>query len=155
MMKAIPKKWFSSDYLIMKDAEQVAEIEVSSWREKGQLWIDGGCYDVYREGLVSGLFILKHAGSVVASAEKPSALHRMFTISYDDSQYTLKAKSAFSQSIVLLRDDHEVGCMSSQGFFTGKKNIDLPAYLPTPVRVFMIWLAVVLWKRESNSTGHA
>jgi hypothetical protein len=32
-------------------------------------------------------------------------------------------------------------------------NIDLPENLPLPVRAFVIWLTVLLWKREAQAAG--
>ena len=38
-----------------------------------------------------------------------------------------------------------------EGLFTRRARINLPEELPLPVRVFMIWLTVILWKRDADN----
>ena len=73
MLKATPKSWFSWNFTVMGGAQPVADIDVSWWREKGLLTVQGTTYKVYREGLMSGAFILESARTVLGRATKPSA----------------------------------------------------------------------------------
>jgi len=151
MLKVIPKSWFSWDFNIMDGSRAVADIDVSWWREKGMLTVDGIDYMVYREGLMSGTYILDLGGTVLARAEKPNAFHRAFLIEYAGKQYTLQAKSAFRREFLLLDGDREIGTLSPKGVFTRRATVKFPEELPLPAKVFIIWLAVILWKRESDS----
>ena len=136
----------------MEHGRYIADIDMSSWREKGTLAIDDTSYDVYREGMVSGDFILEDDGIEIAAAEKPSAFKRMFHVHYANQVFTLKAASVFRRAIAVYADGYQVGMMEPRGVFTRRTDVDLPEELPLPVRVFMIWLAVVLWQRESGSS---
>ena len=153
MLKVIPKSWFSWDFVITEGASPIADIDVSWWREKGVLTVRSSRYDVYREGLMSGAFILESSGSILARAEKPSAFRRSFELEYGKKFYTLQAESAFRRKFVLIEGDREVGWLSPNGVFTRQATSDLPEEIPLPVQVFMIWLVVILWKRESDSAG--
>ncbi len=153
MLKAIPNHWFSWDFTVMEGSQSVADIDVSSWREKGLLTVQGVTYEVYREGLMSGAFILESAGSVLARAEKPSAFRRSFIIEHVGRQYTLCATSAFRREFLLSEDSREIGSLSPEGIFTRRTRVDLPEELPLPVKVFIIWLSIILWKRESDSAA--
>ena len=104
---------------------------------------------------MSGHFILESLGSVMARAEKLSAFRRSFTIHHEDRRYTLRAKAIFRRTFLLLEGDREVGSLSPEGLFTRRATVDLPQALPLPVKVFIIWLAVILWKRESDSSAAA
>ena len=73
MLTAVPTRWFSWDFTVTDGARTVATIDVSWWREQGTLTVDGVDHCVYREGMLSGEFILEAEGSVVARARKPSA----------------------------------------------------------------------------------
>lgn len=150
MLRAIPKRWFSWDFTITEEAQPVAEIDV---RERGVLVVEGMPYQVYREGLVSGAFILESAGSVLARAVKPSAFRRSFTIEYADREYTFCARSALGRAFLLLDGFREIGSLTPEGILTRRTKVDLPHHLPLPVRVFMIWLAIILWKRDSESSS--
>ena len=153
MLKAIPKRWFSWDFNVTEGSKPVAEIDLSWWREKGVLTIDGVSYTVYRERLMGGEFKLESAGSVLARAEKPSAFRRTFVIKHRDRHYTLKAKSAFRRAFVLMQGDREVGFLSPDGLFTRSASVHLPEELPLAVQIFITWLAIILWKRESETAA--
>ena len=153
MLEVIPKSWFSWDFIVTDGASPVAEIDVSWWREKGVLTVRGSTYDVYREGLMSGAFLLESDGSILARAEKPSAFRRSFELECGGKFFTLRAESAFRRGFVLIDGDREVGWLSPNGVFTRRATADLPEGIPLPVKVFIIWLVVILWKRESDSAA--
>jgi hypothetical protein len=151
MLKAIPNSWFSWDFTVTANDQPIANIDISWWREKGELTVQGKAYQVYREGLMNGRFILEANGAVLARAEKPSAFHRAYIIEHAGKSYTLRAKSAFGREFLLLDGEREVGAISPEGIFTHKANVSLPETLPLPVRVFIIWLTVILWKRAADA----
>ncbi len=135
----------------MDGPQAVGNIDISCWREKALLTVQGVDYRVYREGLMSGDFILASGESVLARAKKPSALRRTFIIEHGGRHYTLRAKSAFQRAFELLDGDRVVGSVSPRGIFTRRAAVDLPEDMPLFVKVFIIWLAVILWKRESDA----
>ena len=153
MLRATPKQWCSWNFAVTEGSQALANIDISWWREKGVLTVHGVDYRVYRERMMSGDFILEAAGSVVARAAKPSAFHRSFTIVHEGKRYTLRAKSVFRRGFVLLDGDREIGSLSPEGIFTRRATVDLPQALPLPVKVFIIWLAVILWKRSSDAAA--
>ena len=153
MLIAAPKRWFSWDFSVTEGAQTVADIDISWWREKGVLTVQGVDYRVYREGMMSGDFILESAGAVVARAEKPSVFYRSFQITHDGRHYTLRAESAFRRTFLLLEGNTTIGSLSPKAFFTRRAAVDFPPVLPLPVRVFVIWLAVILWKRAADSAA--
>jgi hypothetical protein len=155
MLIAIPKQWFSWKFTVTDGSQPVAEIDISQWREKGRLTVEGVDYRVYRENMMSGDFILESAGSVVARAQKPSAFHRTFEISHDGDHYTLQAESAFRRTFLLLSGERQIGSLSPERMMSRRAAVDLPAELPLAVRVFVIWLALILWKRAADAGAAA
>ena len=155
MLSLVPKKWFSWDFTVTEGARSVADIDISWWREQGVLTVQGVDHRVYRERMMSGDFILESGGSVLARAQKPSAFHRTFEIAHEGRRYTLRAESAFRRTFLLLDGERRVGSLSPEGIFTRRASVDLPPSLPLAMRVFVIWLAVILWKRASDSAAAA
>jgi hypothetical protein len=43
--------------------------------------------------------------------------------------------------------------MRPEHVFTRRSAVDFPDNLPLPARIFMIWLTILLWKREAESSG--
>ena len=153
MLTAVPNRWFSWKFAVMSGSQAVAELNMSLWREKAWLTVQGVDCLAYREGLMSGDFILESAGSTLARAQKPSAFRRSFIIEHADRQYVLMARSAFRRAFVFREGDREVGSVSPAGVFTRRALVDLPETLPLHVKVFIIWLTIILWKRESDSAA--
>jgi len=153
MLTVIPKSWFSWNFTVMDGSRAIADIDVSWWREKGLLTVDGIDYNIYREGLMNGTFILELSGAVLARAEKLNVFHRTFLIEYAGKQYTLRAKSALLREFSLSDGDREIGTLSTKGVFTRRATVEFPEEIPLQAKVFIIWLAVILWKRESDSSA--
>ena len=137
----------------MDGARTVAHVDVSCWRERGSLRVDGSTYQAYREGILSGAYLLKRRGSTLASAKKPSAFRREFLVEHDGRRYTLRAKSAFERGFVLLNGTKRVGWITLESIFSYRANVHLPADLPLPVQVFVLWLVINTWRRAAASAG--
>jgi hypothetical protein len=151
MLRAIPKGWFSPDYTVFANDIAVADIDLSFMSESSEITINGGIYKAYREGWVSGAFVLESAGSTLARAEKPSALYRSFIVEYGKRKFSLEAESAVLRKFVLAEGGQEIGSIAPDHAFTSRAMIDLPEDIVLPVRVFMFWLVVILWKRDSET----
>jgi len=151
VLRLIPKRWFSWDFAVLDDRGIVANIDISQWREKGVLTVRGASHPVYRERLTSGDFILESAGSILARARKPSAFRRSFNMEHGGRRYTVRAQSAFRRKFVVLDGDIEIGSISPDGIFTRRASIDLPEDISLALRIFIVWLAVILWKRGSDA----
>jgi len=148
MLRAVPNGWLSWNFTIYEDNKAIAKIDLAWLREAGELNLDGSNYKVYREGLVSGSFIIEKEGMVLARAEKPSALIRSYKVNYNNKSYVLEAVSALLREFVLREGGQAIGSVRPEGAFTKKAIIDLPADIEMPVRIFMVWLILILWKRD-------
>src|ERR1700739_419701 len=100
LLQLDPKSWFSWNFDVLQDGRPIAEIDISRWRERGVLAVDGMKYDVYRSGFMHGAFILELNGTRVASAEKPSAMVRSFKIECGGRTWKWEGK-IFKRAFVL------------------------------------------------------
>jgi hypothetical protein len=151
VLQIVPTHWFSWNFTVTDESRPVAEIATNWLLEKGTLTIDGTTYQVYREALISGDFILAGEGSVLALADKPSVFSREFVIRHGGREYTLSPESMIGRTYVLLDGPRQVGSLVPQGIFTRKTAADLPQDLPLPVRLFIVWLALISWRRQKSS----
>jgi hypothetical protein len=151
MLQIVPTHWYSWDLRVLDESRPVADIAISQWREKGALTIGETTYRVYREGPMSGDFVLEHAGSTLARAEKPSFFRREFVIRHAGREYTLRPESMFRRTFLLLDGSRQVGFLAPKSAFTRKAAASLPHDLPLPVRMFIVWLTMISWRREQSS----
>jgi len=152
MLRAIPKGWFSSVYKVLDNNTHVATLDPSYFREAAELTIKGSTYSLYREGLMSGAFILKTGDSILARALKPSALYRSFQVEQAGKQYTLEAEAVLSKRFVLSEGGVRVGAVYPERALTRKTVVDFPEEIPLAVRVFMFWLVMILWNRSDSGS---
>ena len=86
------------------------------------------------------------AAGVLARAAQPRKWRRELFIEHSGRLYTLRAKSAFRRDLMLFEDSRQIGSVSPDGLFTRKAAVELPKELPLFLQVFVIWLAMTLWK---------
>ena len=150
MLKVIPKGW-SYAFKVMDGTESVAEaVNLSFWQDKSELRIQGNVYQARRD---RSSYVLESAAGVLARAEWPRRWRRELGIEHADHRYTLRAKSAFRGELLLLEGSAQIGSISPEGLFTRKAEVELPQKLPLFVKVFIIWLAMTIWKQEDYSGG--
>jgi len=151
MLRLVPNHWYSWDVTVSDESRPVAGIIVTNWmREKGELTIDAARYQMYREGWMSGDFILEQAGQVLARADK-RIFRREFMIRHGGREYRLRPRSIVGRTYVLENGSREIGSVAPEGLFTRKAALDLPHDLPLPVRMFIVWLTVISWRRQQSS----
>jgi len=153
MLEAIPKSIFSYNFDLQQQNQLLGEVDTSLWREKGRLELEDGTYHLYREGHFSGDFVLEHNGSVIARAAKPSALYNTFKVDLPDRQVVLRKLSAWNRRFGVFDGEKQVGSIYPLGLFTRRTNIDLPSDLPLPIRGFLFWLALIIWKRQNQAAA--
>jgi hypothetical protein len=113
--------------------------------DKGELRVQGVIYTARRE---KSSYVLELAGHVLARAERLRKWPRELVIEHSGRRYTLRAKSVFRRDFQLFDDSTQIGFVSPEGLFTRKAAVELPRTLPLFLQVFVIWLAMTLWKHE-------
>lgn len=153
MLRAIPKNLFAQKYEIFKGDERVAAVDLAWLREAGTVEIAGTHYTIGRTGLISGSFFLKKYEDTIVSAVKSSAFSRSFVIGIGGNSYTLGAASVFSRRFVLRKGPSDVGEIRPAHWFTRKVVAELPIDIPLEIQVFLIWLVIILWRRQERSAA--
>jgi hypothetical protein len=156
MLQIEPMRWFSWDFTVERDGRPIAELDISWWRERGELIVDGVRYDVVRKNVFCSDFTMTAPdGTVVASAYKPSIMSRHFAIEHGGHATTVAARSMWGRTMEVLLDGRAPGVIAPRGAWTRRATADLPDAMPLPVQVFAIWLSVLLWKREQDAASAA
>jgi hypothetical protein len=146
MLTVIPKTW-SYAFRVMDGTRTVAEtVNVSWWRDKAQLSVEGTDYTVRRERSTS--FLESAAAGVLARAERPRRWRRELFIEHAGRRFTLRKESLFRRGYLLFEHGVPIGSISPDGIITRKAAAELPQELPLFVRVFIIWLVMTLWKHD-------
>jgi hypothetical protein len=154
MLTAVPKSWFSWNFILQAPARRaVGEVRLSSWRERGAVVVDGVTYRIRRDGW-TGPFTMETAdGAIVASATKPSAFRREFEVVHDGQRYGLSAVSSFRREFAVFRGDSPIGSIAPASWFGRRANVQCAEDLPVHLRAFLVWLTLLLWKRDADASS--
>ena len=148
MMKVIPKAW-SYTFSVIDDSKPVAQaVNLSWWRDKGELRIQDKVYTARRE---KSSYVLESASGILARTERPRRWHRELVIEHSGHRYTLRAESPFQRGFQVLEGPLKIGSISPDGLFTRKASVDVPKRFPLCLQVYIIWLVMMLWKNEEMS----
>jgi hypothetical protein len=153
MLEAIPTNIFASNFRLLQNDNLLGEIDASIWRDRAVLEIGEGTYQLYREGQFSGDFVLEHNGNVVARARKPSVFRNQFEVELPNQLLVLRKLSPMTRRFGLFDGERQLGSVYPLGIFTRRSNIDLPSDWPLAIRVFVFWLAFVIWKRQNAAAS--
>jgi hypothetical protein len=152
-MTMVPARWYSWDYTVMNGDRTVAVLELSSWRERAEIVIGDLTHRVFREHAMSGDFIIEAGGRELARATKPSAFRDTMIVHYGGRDYTLRKASIWRRAFVLMDEDRQIGSIAPDNAWTRRATADLPADWPAPITAFVIWLVIILWKRDASSAA--
>ena len=152
MIEAVPKHIFSNDYVLRGTDGRVAELDVSSWRERAEFVLDGATYRLYRDGM-AGPFVMERDGTVIARARKPSVFRNRFEIELPDRSCELRKTSLSGRRFGVFEGDRAAGEMAQAGFLGRRIRLSLPADWPAAIQVYLFWLALVIWNREAAAAS--
>ena len=154
LLRIEPKGWLSWSFRVL-DARGHALTEIQqAWvRERGTFSIDGTRYTVRRTSAWKGTFQLEQPEGVLAEATKPSLFRRAFDVVTPRGHLRVEATSVFGRTFEVYRDEAPVGSIRPAAFLSRSAEADLPDDLPEPIRVFLIFLVLLLWKRAANAAA--
>lgn len=153
MLKIVPEHWYSWDFRVLEDGNEVARLDRAWVRERGGFELDGDSYEIRRTSTLKGSFVLQRATTIVARAEKASLVRRAFDVQVGAVPYRLEAVSAFRREFRVLRAGVPWGTIRPVSAFRRTAVADLPDTASLPVRLFFIFLTLVLWKRQQDAAG--
>jgi hypothetical protein len=155
MLQLEPTRWFSWAFTVDDDGRPVGTLDISAWRERGGLTAAGRTFSIAREGCISSVFRLESGGTILATATKPSVFRREFALTFGGRTLRLRPRSAWGRALVLLEGEREVGDVRPRTMWSRRATATLPDTLPVPVRLFVLWLAMLTWKRDDDAAATA
>ena len=146
----VPKRWVGWDYSVMTGDRTLATLDLSCWRERAEIMIGDVTHRVFRERVMSGDFVIEAGGRELARATKPSAFRHTIIVHYTGKEYTLRKRSVWRRAFVLLDGERQIGAITPESAWTRRATADLPPDWPAPITAFVIWLVIILWKRDAD-----
>lgn len=157
MLRAVRKSWFSYRTEVLDGAgATVAVIDLSNWRENATIEVAGRRYLARHRTWAKEFVLEDESGRAVATAEKPSAWRERFLFVLGERRYELARGSAWGGTFVVSRAGAGVvGSVRQKGWFSSEVYVELPEELPVEVQMLILWLTMVLRRRQEAASGSA
>ncbi|MFT7486732.1 MAG: hypothetical protein ACI9F9_002588, partial [Candidatus Paceibacteria bacterium] len=84
---------------------------------------------------------------------KLDVFRRVFELRVGNERYQLVPRFPMSTSFELRKDGELLGTIRRSNFFSRQMDIDLPEEFPVAVRVFIIWIALLMLRRLMRNNG--
>ena len=153
MLEAIPTNVLSTNFRFEQESQLVGELDPSIFRCQATLELEEGTYQLHREKLLGGDYLMERNDNVVARAVKPSVFRDKFAVQVGSQVLELKKLRWTGRKFGLFDGTRQIGTIYPRGMFTKRANIDLPREWPLANRLFMFWLVFLMWKRDSQAAS--
>jgi hypothetical protein len=153
MLEAVPTDFLSRNFRLEQESKLVGQLDPSMWRCKATLDLEEGTYNLYREKLLGGDYLLEHNGTIVARAVRTNVFRSKYAVQIGNRVLEFKKLSWTTRKFGLFDGDQQIGGIYPRGIFTRRAKIDLPGDWPLANRVFMFWLALLMWKQDSQAAS--
>lgn len=150
-IEARPRHVFSWGFNLGTPEGPLTTVDLSWIREGGRMVWRGRDYRFGREGLWGGDFYVMCGEEPLAVATKESSLFRRFVVTVGTRRLVLEAASPFTRRFLIREGTREVGSIAPRHPFTRVSTLRFPDDLEVPVRVFLFWLAALMWRRAASS----
>jgi len=150
-LTAIAVSWVSWNYELRLVEAPAGTIAIPWFGEQGTFTSSGRSWTMAREAWFHGAFSMKQAGRTFATAEKPGAFFRSFQLEFDDEHFIWEAESPWGRAFLLRKGNAVQGSMRPVSAFSRRATIDLPDDLSLERKAFLVWLALLMWRRQQSS----
>lgn len=151
MLRVIRRGWFLPTFKVFENDVELHDIEFKFGSKTMNFEIQGVDYKFEaRETFFSGgSYSIESNNSILAVADRPGMLGRTFSFDLGTRQYQMCPKSNWKRSFVLLEGERQVGEIYCEKGFSGEFIAELPADLSLPIKIFLLWLILLMWHRDS------
>ena len=150
-LEAKPRSWWGSTYVVGEDGAPLTEATLSVMREGGRFTLDGQPYTLRRDRPARAYVLEDVGGAEVARAHRPSAFRRRFEVTYPGGALRVEQAGTMSGRYLVLDGEERVGEIRRRSFWSRQVEADLPAELPSPVRVFTLLIALLMYRRDESA----
>jgi hypothetical protein len=155
MLRVRPRHLLSRHYLIeAADGEPFAELDIRHWREGGQLRHEGQLYQVGREHLMSGPWVLRNGDDVIFEAHKPSMMRNRLITNVKGAALEISPKSWTMRAFVVVGPDwRHLGEIRKPHWLSSRVEVALEDAVPPLAQLFFLFQALLLWHRQENAAS--
>ena len=145
---------FSQEYTILDGETPVTDLEIipsqysGSWSlglERWEVTCDWGMLGLQRE------YSLRANGELKGRAQKSGLLSATHAIQFEGQTYALEKESIFLRQFTLRKEGQSLGAVYPELPVEMTAVAELPATMPAPLKIFLIFLVLLWWLGERRT----
>lgn len=152
IVEARPDHPFSTAYQVAQDGEPITTLDLAHFRSRGRFTVDGTEYRVRAVGWTAGVFTLDAAGRELARAERASFLPLSYRVRLEDRWLELRARG-LGRSFSVVHGGRTVGTIRPRRLFSRTALFEGADDVAIPVRVFLLTVALLRWRRRARASS--
>ena len=150
MIHANPMGLCSWDFSLNGEGLQ-GETRINFFTENGSIHLNGDAYEVRKQGLLSGKWVLEQHGKTLVTAHKENPFTRTIGFTAPGGAHRLSAQSMVGRTMVLTSPGSSVH-IAPEHPFTRRATLSAAGQDPR-VTVFAFWVTILLWRRADNNNN--
>jgi hypothetical protein len=151
-LDVVPTTWLSWDFKVSSEGRALTTLELTRFRERGRFVLDGAEYTVSSEGPLRRSFRLERAGRPIARAERRGLFRATFTVQAGERTLTLRQRGLLGYRYEVEHNRTRMGGIA-RALVKRRAVADLDDRIEPAVRIFLLFLAQVEWRRDSRRSG--
>jgi len=153
MLTAKPTGLLSSDFHLARDGRPLATLRQSAVREKATVTLDGVEYDL-RNQLLGRDFLLRREGRLLARADK-RAFRYAFDVTVGPEGPAPRTFRYASVGLLVggrfrLTEGERTLGEAAKVMLGRTARTSFPDAMPLELEVFLLWIALMMWRRDRN-----
>ena len=153
MLHARPKNFFSHAYRVFHGEKLVARVDVSHFSRRGALAVGNRELVLRKQGVLHPEYLMLLNEEAVAQARKESFLCDRVQLLLGGADCELRRKGLFGSCYLVWLGDEQIGEIRRTNLFSRRAVIDLPEEWPLELRLFVFWIVVLFWRRDTASSS--
>lgn len=154
----VPRAFCSQDYRAKGLPEGPVEVRFNALTEQGEIRVGEHTFRVRKHGPASGHWTLEHEGTVLAEAEKPSALRSRFRIRTIEGtgfkgDLTLSPKRLLGGTWTLSYQSRLLGEIRPVHPFTRRMRLECEPSVGLLIRLFAFWVVGMMRRRSAAAAA--
>ena len=143
-----PTGWASWNALITSRGQPLTELTISTWKSRGAFELEGQAFTIEPQGFWHHNAELRRGSTIIAKAERKSALRRSWVLTSAGHGLTLETLSWRGREFVLLLGNQETGRVTRKGMTGRRLSLTFPEDVPEVLQIFLTYIVLCQAKRE-------
>jgi len=153
VIHAEPLGWASLGVRLLAGNEELTQLKVSTFKNKGSFELDGDVFTIEPEGIWRTKVSLKKDGRAIARAHKTSMWRRRFEVTSAGHRLVIEGRGWRGREYVLLLGKQEVGWVKREGLTGRRLRLEFPDEVPLMLQVFLAYIVTAQARREAAAAA--